>query len=566
MATELSPTLDPAHSVATGVVRDFERASQNRSVFEQHWLEIAERVLPGWADSFRSNTLHNDQFNKGEKGTDKIFDSTASVALSRFASILDSLLTPRNQTWHKLKADDPVLNRHRGTKLWFEEVTRLLFKHRYAPKANFSGQNQLAYQSLGAFGSQAMYIDAVAGESAGFRYKACPLGQTYFFENHQGMIDSMIRHFALTARQAKQKWGENVLPDHIAKAARGEGNSGQTPETEFEFLHCVKPREDVDPQRRDSLGLPFASYYVAKADKILLSEGGYRTFPFAASRYEQAPGEVYGRSPAMLVLPAIKTLNEEKKTVLKQGHRTVDPITLAHDDGVVDAFSMRPGTMVSGGVNAEGRPLVQPFPVGNIAVGKDLMDDERVIINDAFLVTLFQILVETPTMTATEVIERTREKGILLAPTVGRQQSEYLGPMIERELDILAMQGALPPMPKMLADAEGEYSILYDSPLSRMQRAEEASGAIRSVEQTLTIVDRTGDPSPLDNYDIDTMTREIAEIQGTPPSWMASLDEVRAVREGRAEAAERQQRSQEAPGQAALIKAEAAAEEGARGG
>ena len=36
------------------------------------------------------------------------------------------------------------------------------------------------------------------------------------------------------------------------------------------------------------------------------------------------------------------------------------------------------------------------------------------VINDAFLVTLFQILTETPEMTATEVIERTREKGALL--------------------------------------------------------------------------------------------------------------------------------------------------------
>lgn len=43
------------------------------------------------------------------------------------------------------------------------------------------------------------------------------------------------------------------------------------------------------------------------------------------------------------------------------------------------------------------------------------------------LVTLFQILTETPQMTAAEVVERTNEKGILLAPTVGRQQSEYLG-------------------------------------------------------------------------------------------------------------------------------------------
>ena len=41
----------------------------------------------------------------------------------------------------------------------------------------------------------------------------------------------------------------------------------------------------------------------------MLDEGGYRTFPYAISRYVTAPGETYGRSPAMLALPSIKTLN-----------------------------------------------------------------------------------------------------------------------------------------------------------------------------------------------------------------------------------------------------------------
>src|SRR4029077_1707786 len=105
-----------------------------------------------------------------------------------------------------------------------------------------------------------------------------------------------------------------------------------------------------------------------------------------------------------------------------------------------------------------------------------MMAEERTLIGDAFLVTLFQILTETPQMTATEVIERTNEKGILLAPTVGRQQSEYLGPMIERELDVLGAQGLLPPMPPRLKEAKGEYQVVYTSPFSRAMRAQEAAG------------------------------------------------------------------------------------------
>jgi hypothetical protein len=304
--------------------------------------------------------------------------------------------------------------------------------------------------------------------------------------------------------------------------------------------------------------MPFASYYVSIEGKALLSEGGYNTFPYSTSRYEQAPGELYGRSPAMEVLPAIKTLNEEKKVLLKQGHRTVDPVLLAHDDGVIDTFSLKPGAINYGGVSADGRALVQALPVGNVMIGKELMDDERLVINDAFLVTLFQILTETPAMTATEVMERTREKGILLAPTLGRQQSEYLGPMIERELDILSRQGVLPPMPGALLEAKGEYRIEYDSPLSRAQRAEEAAGAMRALETALNVANVTQDPSVLDVFDFDVMVPEMAEIQGMPTRWTKTKEKIEEVRQAREQAQQAQGHIEAAPAAASLMMARGA--------
>lgn len=523
--------------------------SSNRGTFESHWEEIAQRALPSYSGLF---TAHGTR-TPGAKLTDYVFDSTAQVALGRFASILDSLLTPRNQTWHRLSVSNAELKKIQRVKLYFEEVSRLLFEYRYAPKANFSSQNQQNYLSLGGFGTGCVFADELYGE-AGTRYKNIHLGEIYFGENHQGLVDKAIRRFELTARQARQKWGDR-LPASILTAIKN------TPEKKFEFLHCVKPRMDVDSTRYDFKGMPFASYYVSRERQKTLSEGGYSTFPYAISRYYQAPGEIYGRSPAMDVLPAIKTLNEEKKTVLKQGHRTVDPVLLAHDDGIVDGFSLLPGALNPGGVTANGQPLVHALPVGNIAIGKELMDDERAVINDAFLVTIFQILIETPQMTATEVMERVKEKGILLAPTIGRQQSEYLGPLIEREIDILARQNLLPPMPPELLEAKGEYKIVYDSPLSRAQRAEEASGVMRTIESVLQVVNVTQNPAPLDFFDWDTVVPEIADIHGVPAHWLRSAEQVAQIRQGRAAEQQQQRDVAAAPGAAALLKATAVAQE-----
>ncbi len=519
-----------------------------RGNWNSHWTEIAQRILPMESWLFQNFSQLSQQ---GDKRNFEVYDSTGVLALQRFGAILDSLLTPRDQFWHQIRASDEILMKDKATRMWFEKTNNVLFKQRYNPHANFASQNQKQYLSLGAYGTGVMFIDDLAGHT-GLRYRNIHLGECYIQENHQGIVDSLCRHFIMTARQAVQKFGEQC-PENISSVAE------RFPERQFFFLHWIKPRENVDIERNDYKGMEFASYYVSIEGHALVKEGGYRTFPYAISRYFQAPNESYGRSPAMDVLPAIKTLNEQKKTMLKQGHRVVDPVLLAHDDGVIDGFSLEPGSINPGGVSSDGRLLIQPLPTGNVQAGKELMDDERNLINDTFLISLFQILTENPEMTATEVLERTREKGILLAPTIGRQQSEYLGPMIDRELDILSRQGLLDPMPPLLKSAKGEYKITYDSPITRTQKAEWASGAARGMEQLIEVAQATQDPSVLDYLDWDVAAPQMLHIYGTPDSWIRTKGDIAKVRQNRNQAQQVQTAIQAAPAVAGIIKAKASA-------
>lgn len=539
---------------AAQVLREFQQIAGKRGTWEGHWQEIAQRVVPAYSGAFYSNGMAR---TPGEKRTEFIYDSTAAIALGRFASVVDSLLTPQNAKWHMLRADNEDLQKIRAVRVYFEQARNALFKYRYAPIANFASQNHENFRMLGAFGTGTMYIDIPTGDDRGLRYRGIHLGQMYFAENHQGIIDRAFRRYPVSARHIVQKWPKMANQEHVAAAL------SKTPDAEdFWIVHKVAPNADRDPSRPDYKGKKFYSCYVLERGKVTLEEGGYDTFPYAISRYWQAPGEAYGRSPAMDVLPSIKTLNEEKKTVLKQGQRTVDPVLLTHDDGVLDGFSFRAGALNPGAVTAEGRPLVLPLPTGNIAIGKDLMDDERMQINDAFYVTLFQILIETPEMTATEVMERVKEKGMLLTPTVGRQQSEYLGPMIERELDLLARQGLLPPMPPELVEAQGEYKVVYDGPLARAQRAEEAAGIMRSIETTLSIVNVTQDPEPLDHYNWDKIVPALAEIGGAPLDWMRSEEEIAERRDQRAQQQEQMMQIEAMPAVAGMAKVAQEAENG----
>lgn len=532
-------------------LQEFAQLQTMRNVFAQHWEEVAELVLPT-----SRNTFYYGSYNfPGQKKTDRQVDASAALALDRFGAILDSLLTPRNMMWHGLAPDISYLMKDRSVKLWFEMATRILFKLRYNPKANFSAQNQNQYQSLGAFGTGNLFIDAYQGpdDYRGLRYKHLPLGEMFLRENHQGLIDGFARWFRLTAQQAIKAYGEENVPRQILSAAE------QHQQMPFEFLHRVCPRDDYDADRLDARGKIYGSYTLCLTTTTFVKEGGYNTFPIASSRYVQTPGEVYGRSPAMMVLPAIKTLNAEKRDFLTQGHRAGTPVLLTTDDGVVD-FSMRPGALNKGGMNADGKPLVGTLPHGDIQITKEMMDEERGLIDSAFLVDLFKLLLDSDpkVFSATQVTEMMAQRGVLIAPTVGRQQSEYLGPMVERELDVAMSQHLIPPMPPALREARGEYHVTYTSPLARDMRAQEVAGAMRTVDMAIQVTNATGDPAPLDRFDFDMIIADAGEINGMPASWLASDDDVAAKRKQRAAAAQQQAETQQKPADAAVMKAQAA--------
>ena len=530
-------------------LKDWKECQAMRATTAGVWEEIA-----AIADPNARNTFFPGSYNfPGQKKTERQIDSSAMLAGEKFKAILDSLLTPRNMFWHALESDSEYLNKQRKVKLWYESATRALFKARYTYEANFASQNQGVYHNLCFYGTGGLFVDRLFSYHGrrGLRYRAPPLGEIFIKENHQGMICGYIRFFRLTAEQAKTKFPDR-FPAQLQAALDAKS---QVP---FDFLERVCVREDFDPNRIDAMGKPWASYYIFLAGQVLLEEGGYTSFPMPVSRYIQAPGETYGRGPAGQVLPTIKTLNAEKRVFLKQGHRASDPILLTADDGLGD-FQLRPGSMNKGYMSLDGKRLVDILPTGQIQINEKMMAEEKSIIWDAFLVQLFQILQETPQMTATEVIERTNEKGILLAPTVGRQQSEYLGPLIDRELDLLLQLRLLPPMPPIMHEARGHFrhSPVYTSPIARAMRAQEAAGFIRTVESVKELVNITGDGSLLDPFDFDIAIPAIAEIQGVPESWMADKDQISAKRKNRAQAQQTQQQIQALPAQAAMLKAQA---------
>lgn len=537
---------------AEDLLNEFRVIQAQRSNFETLWEQIACQLWPTMRGTFKPGM----QFTTpGDERTVFQMDATPEIALGQFSAILDSLLTPRTQKWHALSTTNEDLNKVRNVALYFEKATNVLFAEREAATANFASQNMMRYKSQGAFGTGTTFVDSLIG-GKGLRYRACHVGEIFIKENHQGTIDTTERCFPMTVRQVAQRFGIEQLP--FSLASKLHNNSG---EDTVWVLHCVKPREDYDETRLDAKGRPWADYYVLLEEGWLLQEGGYDTKPYITARYDQAPGETYGRAPAMVALPAIRMLNEMKATHIKVGHLNSDPILLLPDDGILDTVNRMPGSTLMGGMDADGKPRVGVLPAGRHDVVIDMMDKEREIINSVFLVSLMSILSEVPDReTAYAAQLRKAEQSILLAPTVGGQFSS-LSEMIDRELDILSRQGKLPPMPRELLEAKGEYRVKYTSPMARMMKSTEVVALMQSFQMATQVATATGDPSVMDSYNMEVALPASADIEGVPISWMREAAQIQRIKDGRAQAAAAEQQAAAAPGTAALIAAGAKAKQ-----
>lgn len=485
------------------IAREQEQLASRRYNFDTWWQDIAYRVMP-------SEAQFTTKSSEGERRTERLFASEPLIANQKHAAVLDDLATPRTQVWHMLGGRSEELKRNQAVKVYMERLNSALFSMRYAPKANFAGQKQAGYLGIGAFGNSFMFIDEeISSQYRGPRYMNMHMGSVWWGQNHRGLVDRFYRKFTWSAGEARRRFGD-ALPDQVKGADQWR---------EFEFMQCVRPNDNVKPGRLDWAGMPFESWYVCCDARAVIERGGYRCFPAAVGRYSLAPNEIYGRSPAMTAWAAIMTINEQKKTVLRVGQKEADPPILLTEDGVLEAFNLQPGALNYGAISDQGEALVQPFKTGaNLPAAIELMAMEKADIDESFLVAIFRILADNPQMTATQVLELAQQRAVLLAPVMGRIQSEDLGPMIEREIDICSRlpgnEWITQEMPEEIAEANGDYNVEYRSPLARAMRAQEGVAIVRTLE--IMPVASQVDPNAAMVIDVPAAMRELAEINGVP--------------------------------------------------
>jgi hypothetical protein len=517
---------------AEEIIKDVECKKGERGVWENHWQELTDYIMPNKNNVTRVGT-------PGEKKGVELFDSTAIQSNSLLASALHGMLTNPALTFFEYTTGDPDLDEIDEVRIWLDRAAQRT--HMRLNNSNYQTEIHEYYLDIGCVGTGGLFI--AEDKNNLFRFSARHVSELYVEESNLGVIDKVHRVFQWNARQIMQEFGSTPgfkAPDIVQKAY------DKNDPKKFEIIHSIYPREDEERSKYagGSKSWKWASCYTLTEAKVILSESGYREHPLPVGRWSKVSNETYGRSPGMAALPDIKMLNKMKETTIRGAQKTVDPPLMVPSDGFVLPLKTHPS-----GVNyytSGTSDRIETFANdARIDFGFQSVDMVARQVRQAFLIDQLQLR-EGPQMTATEVNAHLDEMMRLMGPVLGRQHNESLRPTISRCFEIQLRNKDFPPIPQALSGRK--LDVRYSSMIARVHRQKEAENILRALQTISPFIQL--DPSAADNFDIDKSVRFVSKTYGFPADLIRTEKSRKTIRDARDQAnqaaIQQQQESHEA--------------------
>lgn len=512
------------------LIREYDLLKAERSYWEPTWQSIADTMLPAFNDI---------QIRRapGNKRTQELFDSTAMEALHLLAAHLMGSITNFQSEWLKLRMREEALNDRKEVGEWLDTTADIMLKA-MASSTTPQAFHELYLQFAG-FGTGALYVDESPLIDMGFQgvlARSLPIGTYVLAEDATGKVDSLYREVELSPRQAEQQFGKDQLSADV-QTKLASSDEKHRPMT---YIHAVYPRKVRDSSSPSNKHMPWASCYLDRQNKHIVSEGGYRWFPFMTPRWEKLRSwSPWGFGPGHMVLPETLTLNRMDKDILKVLQQWIFPPYWIDDPDAVGRVSLLPGAI---NPMARGSRVETFRPGGDFNVARLGMEERRQRIRRTLMVDQLQSLPEPDAagkMTAFEVSKRIALMQRLMGPALMRLLSEFLNPVIDAEFGLLMLAGEIPDPPDVVimaaAQKRGRIDVEYQGPLVRAQKGEE----VDAIQGTLDIADRIamamGTRDIYDNFDFDDILRRTGKVYGFPASSWRDPKQRDQARQQRAE-------------------------------
>ena len=522
--------MDKGQKKEDRILAKYNTLKEERQTWEEEYEEISTYVFPR-----RGNWDRWD--GKAHRNTNKIYDGTPIGALNLLANGLVGYLVSPATRWFKLRLPREEYMSLPGVRQWLERCETVLYDE--FARSNFYEEVVEYFRDGGAFGTATMFVNEdLQHELANYRTRHPK--EIFLAENRIGKVDTVFRHFVLTARQMADEFGYENLSIDTQRLV------DKNPYERVDVIHALFPRTDRDVTKLDNKNMPYASIYIEEKRRHILRESGFEKMPYVVWRYSTNSDEVYGRGPGFEALYDVKKSNKVSESLLKSAQMMVDPPLNVPEEmrGSVN--------WVPRGLNYYSNPNETVTPANTGIQYEPGLDREKHIsqvIEQHFLVDFFLMLQRAPeNMTATEVMERQAEKAAILGTVVGRISSEFLDPVIDLTFDICWKQGKIPPPPRALTETmskdDARLEVDYIGPLAQAQKRFHVSQGVNQSMQALGPLMQMN-PNIADMIDWDQLALEVMRNYGMPESVIKDMREVRRIRQQKAQQQQQQMQAQQ---------------------
>ena len=513
----------------------WEQLKSERAKFESRWSEAQK-----YCDN---NELSWGDINSLPTQPKRNSSSPFNYAKTLIAGIIGYAISP-SIPWFKLSLERQDLLNAYGVKDWLEKCERVLIAA--FNRSNFYKESVQAVKDAVIIGHGPLLLDEDI-ENARLRFTKFPANELYFDVNEYGEYDTCYRWYSTTLRNFMQFFGAD--DDNIDESYKEAYEKPERWNDRIELLQCVFPREDFNPDEKDSKNMPFACYYIDNKHKKIIRESGYHEFPYAVFVWERLSGYAYGSSPAQDAMPDIKALNLIKKSSLQIAQSSAEPPMLA-TEGVNNIDTKPRGVtyLPNATSRLEALKIGENYPI----TLQELANYEQAI-KDWFYVDYFLMLESKQgKMTATEVVELQGEKAATLSTFIVNL-NDFLQTIITRTFRTLLRNGEFTEVPEALAGQAANLKIDFIGPLAQSQKKYHTMGG---TVQALQIVGPIMQmyPNAGDYINGDELMKTAMEGQGLPQNVIREDDDVKKIREERAkeQAAQAAQQQQMAMAQSLM--------------
>lgn len=459
----------------------------------------------------------------------KISDPTGEMASIEMASGLFINWFPPGQRFYNVIMSDRRLNEIESVKRALGQITEI--SHEKRANSNFVLQANETLRSLTAFGTGNMFSEWIPG--IGLNYKDWDVGRYVPLQNNQGLIDTMLIKYPMTARQATQepKWAGLDLGKSIVEAMKDIKKQNDI----FWFIRIIQPREKRT-SLTDNLHMPFESIDINIKDQLIILEGGFEEFPHMVPRWSQSSNEVFGRGPGTIALSTVRGLQLMKNDLIECGQKWNNPAleVLEGFEGKVKTFPKALNWVTeTGSIKA-----IDEGARGNFPITKDILEMERDEVKKIFLNDIFIQLrdLKGDRRNELEIRARLTEGLQRLGLSYGKLTEEWLNPLVTRDILLLQRNGELPPLPPEMQGKS--FKIEYVGRLAMELKSQQARGFQEWVGNGVemdTVFPVT------DNINFDGGFRRLGETLGVSIEDIATPDEVQEKRDVRQAQLEAQQ-------------------------